>query len=735
MQLKAFDDISGIITGIILDAENDEPVAHAYIHIEELNRFTYSDRNGQFVIRNLPQGNYNLLIHRLGYSSQSISFNIQTDDEKEISIRLTPTVLTGGSLVVISESDGLRGSNLEHASIKLTGSTLRRNIGTTLSETLSNQPGFEQRSMGLAPARPVIRGLGDERVLILQDGERTGDFSASASDHALTIDPVSADEIEIARGPAALEYGSNAIGGVINVVRNQIATSVPSSLNGAATIQASSVNEGASVAGVLSIPMDNYVLNLDLSGRYGNNFQTPSGTVKNSDYLSTSNAIGLSTIRSWGYSGISVSGYLNNYGIPPDPIGGHEEGVDIEMSRFQIENRSEILLEHSFFKLLETQLSYRYYNHKEFETSEIIGTEMTRNSTNFTAKLRHRNIGFIKDGVVGFWSEFNDTYIFDRFNIETNGLSASLFTIQEANFGPFHLETGFRLDFNTEIPKQDKPESRIGNIRQRSFIGLASSASLIYNFNNGYQLGTTIMHSFRPPTSNELFSEGPHIAAYSFEIGNPDLDPERGFGKELFLRFRDPGFSLDLTGYHNSFSNFIYSRDTGRENIFFPSLNDFQFTGLKAVIYGFEAQTEFEILQRFVLKSSLSYTLGKRDVTEEEIDLMDNDQKQRDYLPLMPPLRLTIGAEYSFNSFSVGGDMRYVARQDRTTMFEEPTDAFTIFNLRADYRKTTKNNLLHTLSLSVNNLFDTEYRNHLSRLKEIFPEPGRNINLLYRLYF
>lgn len=733
LSVEAFD-TSGLISGHVTDSETGDAVPFAYVHLEKINRFTNTDRKGYFKIQNIPVGNHSLIVHRLGYAGQSVSFTITDNMEKELDIQLRPTLLTGQSVEVVADADNLRGPNLEHASIKLTGSSLRRNLGSTLSETLSSQPGFDQRTMGAAPARPVIRGLGDERVLILQDGERTGDFSASSADHAVSVDPVSANEIEIARGPAALAYGSNAIGGVINVVRNQIATSIPSSLNGTITSQLASVNSGASLAGTLSMPLDDIVLNIDLNGRYGDNFRSPTGRISNSGYLTSNSSAGVSFIKPWGYSGLAISTYLSNYGIPPDPIGGHPNGVDIEMRKFQVESRSEILFENHFLKYLEAQLSYRYYNHREFETSEIIGTEFTKNSINLTLKGRHRGVGGFDDGTIGIWGEFHDTFIYDRFNIETNGISLSSFTIQEVDIGPLHIGLGARLDYNTEIPKEDRPNSRIGNIRQRSFLGLATSGSFIYNFGRGFYSGVTFMHSFRPPTSDELYSQGPHIAAYSFEIGNPELNAERGVGKELFLRYKSTDATFEISGYHNNFSNFIFPRDTGRENLFFPTLNDYQYEGVRAVIYGFEAQSEFRLLSRVVASTSISYTIGNREVTDEEIVSQGIDS-DRSNLPMMPPLQATLQLNYIHRSFSIGGNVRLASKQDRVTEFEKPTDSYTLIGMRSEYRFHSSGNRFHSVSLNVNNLTNIEYRNHLSRLKEVFPEPGRNITLLYKLYF
>lgn len=724
----------GSFSGSVIDAETGSPVSFAYIHLEGYNRTATSDRDGRFRLTNIPEGEIRLVIHRLGYASRSEEYTISADEEKEVVIELRQTILSGGTVEVTARADGIRGGNLERASLKMTGSELRRNLGTTLSETLSSKPGFDQRTMGAAPARPVIRGLGDERVLILQDGERMGDVSATSADHAVSIDPVGADEIEIARGPAALAYGGNAIGGVVNVVRNQIATSVPSRTTGTATLQGSSVNSGLSAAGLLTIPRGDLVYNIDVNGRYGDDFRAPGGSIQNSGFLTSNSTAGVSYIRPWGYTGLAVSGYFSDYGIPPDADGGHPNGVDIEMRQIQIENRNEFLLSNRFFRNIETSAAFRHYNHREFETETIIGTEYIVNSGNIGVKANHRDIGFFKNGRVGLWGEVKDYTVVDRANIESVTFNSALYTIQEAEFGPFDLELGTRLELSLVQPKEERFSRLIGEIRQRTFSGLASSAALTYNAGRGWSIGGVVMHSFRPPSSEELFSQGPHIAAFTFEIGNPDIDPERGIGSELFVRYRGSRSSLEVAGFYNDFSRYIYPRDTGRESVPFPTLNEFQFESTKAELFGFEAQAEQQLSRSLVAQVSAAYTRGNRDLSDEEAELQPQ-LRDRDPLPMVPPFTVTGGLTWFRSGLSIGSSVRYSAAQNRPAQFEEPTDSYVVLNANAEYRHTTSGNLLHTFSIRGQNLLNQEYRNHLSRLKEIFPEPGINISLLYRLYF
>lgn len=724
----------GTLAGKVTDAVTGEPVAYVYMHFHEIQRSATSDRQGRFQINNIPAGTYTLILHRIGYTDQFQPIIVTPGHSEDLEIRMQPSVLTGDAIEIVGLHEASRGSRLVDASTAVTGLDLRRNLDATLSGTIAGKPGIAQRSMGAAPTRPVIRGLGDVRLLILQDGERTGDVSHTTADHAVTIDPVSAEEIEIARGPTALAYGSNAIGGVVNVVRNQIPSSRPLSAHGAASMQASSVNNGMAVSGRVQTPWrDHFVVNLDVSGRLGQDYATPVGTIENSFFQTAGSSAALTYIQPWGYSGIALSSYLSRYGIPPDPTGGHPDGVDIEMARFQVESRSEVLFRDRSISMLEMQLSYRYYNHKEFETPVIIGTEYTANTVNLTFKGHYKGPGRLDGGIIGIWTEFQDYFIFDRFNLDANSYSAALFAIQEAETGPFNLKAAVRLEANAAQPRRERVSRMIGPIRQRSFIGLASSISASYDPGNGLAIGTSYMHSFRPPSLDELFSEGPHIAAYSFELGNPDLKPERGLGLDVFLRYKTTRGRLEGAVYHNWFSNYIYTQNTGRENHLFPGLNDYQFVGADARIYGVEVSGEYQLHRNFLLDAMAGYTRGERKVTPEEA-LLNSGQGSVTPLPMIPPLQSSLGLTFVHHRWHTGMRMRYSTTQDRLGEFETKTDEFFLLDATVQYH-TTGGGLLHTFTFKVENILDSEYYNHLSRIKELFPEPGRNFSLLYRVYF
>lgn len=719
------------VKGIITDAETKEPVSFSYIHLEEINRTVVADPDGKYEIRNVPNGSYTLTVHRIGYLTQSRQITVNGKDFL-IDIALKPTVLSSQSVEVVGQSGSLEGSGIEDASRKVLGSDLRRNLGSTLAATLSNLPGFSERKMGSAPGRPVIRGLGDERVLILQDGMRSGDVSDQSADHAVTVDPISAQEVQVARGPAALEYGANAIGGVINVVRNQIETSVPRRVTGSLTMNGETVNTGFSGALDATVPYNDLALSLELNGRTALNTTTPDGELANTYFNSTNSAAGLSWVKNWGYIGGAFSTYFSNYGIPPDPD-GHPNGVDIEMQKFQYDLKSEVVVNKDFIRIIEGDLSLKNYTHREIESNGSLGTEFGLVTTNFSLKAKHNGISIFEKGSFGLWTETEDYAVMGASTPDANSYKAGFYLIEEADFDALHLEGGLRLDWVLNKPVEEDPDSGIGNIRAREFTALSSSFTASYSFGSGISSGVTLLHSFRAPSLEELYSEGPHLASYSYEIGNPDLEPERALAKELFIRYQSNRTAMEAAVFHNGFSNYLYARDTGERNNRRPDLNNYQFVGTEADLYGFEFSGEVQLLNFIVANGSVSYTKAERNVSEEEQATTGYDKDSRP-LPQIPPLKSSFTLKYVKKGFEAGSRLRIAADQDRTGEFETPTEGYTLVDVFAQYRLNGAK-FLHTFSLNINNLMNEEYRDHLSRIKDLRPEPGRNISLLYRLYF
>lgn len=716
---------SNSISGYVIDSESGDPIPFVYLHVEELNRSTTSDATGYFTIQNLPTGELHIAVHRLGYKTVHINVTLDEDDlNKEIEIKLTPTLLSSQSIEVTAEEIH-SGSHLTHVSQKLFGDDLRQQMGATLAQTLSNVPGISQRTMGVATGRPIIRGLGDERLSILEDGINSGDISDQSSDHAVTIESSATQEIEIARGPAALAYGANAVGGIINVVSNKISSNIPRKINGNLSLNGESVNNGGATSLSLSIPINKFVVNTNLNGRTSLDTNTPLGKIQNTYTNSYSTSVGISYIQDWGYIGSSISYYDSEYGIPPDPA-GHPEGVDIDMQKFQYVFKAEYIFRNSPFKVWETDFSINNYNHIEFESSGIIGTEFGLVTTNLRSFVTHGELGILEKGNLGISVEIEDYAVFGAATPNSNSYSFGAFVVEEKDFDNLHLEAGLRFDYVINTPEADDPASRIGNIRSRSFPALSSSISAIYPLGKNLHTGATLLLSFRAPSLEELFSEGPHLASYSFEIGNPNLEAERGLAKEFFLTYNNKNTVLEAAIYHNGFSNYLYAQDTGRRNVRFPDLNDFQFVGVMAQLYGFEFSAEQQFFKNLLLEGSVSYTIGRQDES--------TTSSKQVPLPFIPPLSLKSSLKYSVNNLKFGSRITVNTDQNDLGDFETATVGFTLVDAFASYQLFS-GKLLHTFSFNITNLLDTTYRNHLSRIKDLNPEAGRNFSLLYRLYF
>ncbi len=716
---------SNSISGYVIDSESGDLIPFVYLHVEELNRSTTSDATGYFRIQNLPAGELHIAAHRLGYKTVHINVILDEDEvHKEIEISLTPTLLSSQSIEVTAEEIH-SGSHLTHVSQKLFGDDLRQQMGATLAQTLSNVPGISQRTMGVATGRPIIRGLGDERLSILEDGINSGDISDQSSDHAVTIESSATQEIEIARGPAALAYGANAVGGIINVVSSKISTNVPQRISGTVSISGESVNTGGSSSLSLSVPVNTFVINANLNGRTSLDTNTPLGKIENTYTNTYSTSVGLSYIQNWGYIGSSFSYYDSEYGIPPDPA-GHPDGVDIDMQKFQYVFKTEYVFKNSSFKVWETDFSINNYNHIEFESNGVIGTEFGLVTTNLRSFVTHGELGILEKGNFGISLEIEDYAVFGAATPNSNSYSFGAFIVQEKDVEKLHLEAGLRFDYVINSPETDDPTSRIGNIRSRTFPALSSSLSAIYPIGNNIQAGATLLHSFRAPSLEELFSEGPHLASYSFEIGNPNLDAERGLAKELFLTYNNKNTVVEAALYHNSFSNYLYAQDTGRRNVRFPDLNDFQFVGVKAQLYGFELSAEQQLFNNLLYKGSIAYTIGRQNESTASSNQIP--------LPLIPPLSIKSSIKYTVNNFDLGSRVTINTAQNELGVFETKTDGFTLIDGFASYRLFS-GKLMHTFSFNLTNLLDATYRNHLSRIKDLNPEAGRNFSLLYRLYF
>lgn len=708
------------VHGVVHD-NNGSPLAAVAVRLPRLGRTELSHDDGTFHLERVPEGDHVILFERIGYRTHAITVSVTQSGTARLDIVLVPSALEVQGFVVTGTPTARSGDRMVRPVDVLSAQELTRRLEGTVASTLQSQPGMAAVTMGPATARPVIRGLGGDRVLMLEDGERVGDVSAVSSDHATAVDPVSAQRIEVVRGPSALLYGSQALGGVINVIREEVPRTVHHGIHSTVSLQAQSVNKGVvGSATILSGLGRNLALRLEGGLREAGDLTTPEGTLGNTGVTTRNLAGGASWVGERGHIGGAYRFYGNEYGIPGGFVGAHPAGVNIEMTRHVVKGDAQ-LREVGPFAMIEGSSSHTRYNHKEIEPGGILGTEYGLFTTAGELKAHHAEVGLLTGGTVGLRGQY------ERFGFG-GGLSTtdarrwtlSAYAHEEMELEDWTVEAGVRWDHIRADALEEDPDASIGDVRDRNFHAFSGSFGVLRRLGGGLTAGLSLARAFRAPDISELYSEGPHLASYSFEVGNPDLDTEVGTGVDLFLRLDRGAIRGEIAAFHNAVAGYLYPRETGEIS---PrtQLPIYQYTGADARLVGLEGGLEIALGERVALDGTLSWVRGT---------LVDEDEP----LPFIPPLNGRVGARFDTPVWFAGAEARIAAGQDRLGAFETTTEGYAVLGLSAGLR-TTLGGRLHTVTFRLDNVTDETYRNHLSRTKEIMPEAGRGVSLVYRLVF
>lgn len=709
---------AGCIAGVLTDSETGEPVDWAAVSIVELHRLEPAHEGGRFTFCSVPAGSYTLEVRLIGYRTAQYEVLVRDRDTTFLNIGLQPSILQTEEVVVTARRGGSDWLG-NGATQTLSGASLQQSLGRTLAETIEGEPGVSQQSMGPATARPVVRGLGGNRLVILEDGASTGDASSISSDHAVTADPLAAERIEILRGPASFVYSSNALGGILNMEREKTITNRPDRVHGTGSIQGETVNTGIAVGASLGIPAGPLGVQVHGSYRSAGDINTPDGTIANSD-LETFDG---SVAAAWLFPSGSVRGsgghYRSSYGIPGVP-GGHEEGVRIDMDRTQYAANLDYHIDSSFLKRIRTDLGFTRYYHREVEPEGSIGTEFGILTSAAAVRFHHDSVGRITDaGILSLQGEHVNLAA-NGLNIpETNEQSIAASLFEQKQFGRVTLSGAVRFDLKTVRP-METDSSEVGRIRARTFSGLSGGVAASVRIVDHLYVEGSAARAFRAPSVEELFSEGPHLASYSYEIGNADLHAETGLSIEGSLRYTTSNGHARLTVFRNAIDDFVFPSATGDTN-FRTLLPIYQHRGENALFNGVETEVEHELPGGLILAGALGYVSGTRSGGSAP-------------LPFIPPLNGSVALRWSTGFLFTGASARFAAAQRRVGEFEEPTEGYGVLDAFVQYRIASEQ-WMHVIVVKADNVFDTAYRNHLSRLKSVLPEPGRNLRLLYRLYF
>jgi iron complex outermembrane recepter protein len=633
----------------------------------------------------------------------------------------------------------------------LTGEALTRDVRTTIGDTLAKLPGVSSTSFGPNASRPVLRGFQGERVRVLKDGIGSVDVSNTSVDHPVVVNPLTAERIEVLRGPSALLYGSAAIGGVVNVLDGRIPRRVPghdvhvdaTATYGSAAEERSGFGQAdvalgggfvAHVDGSYSKTFDldtgNFILSAPLRAQAVasadpaiRDLATLRGKLPNSSARTWEVAGGAAYIADGGTVGVSFSHYDNLYGVPIrfslDPAVEAEQ-VRIAAKQDRVDLRAEINAGDSFIDTIRFRTAYADYRHSEIDDTGAIGTTFLNKSTESRLEFAQAKRGNWR-GAFGAQLAIRDFNVIgaEAFVPKNTTQQFGVFTLQEIDAGPLRAEAGVRFE-RTTLSATASPVIGNPDLR-RNFSAVSGSIGASYEVAPEIRIGLTASHSERAPAAEELFANGPHAGTQAFEIGNPDFTLEKSNGVEASLRGSRTGMSFSVAVYYNWFSNFIYEDQTGAVQADLPV---FQLRQDDARYWGLEGEIAANIA-RFGGWTVKADALG--DYTNATIVGVGP-------APRIPPMRFLGGLEGKSDMIDLRAEVEWTSKQMRLAAFETPTSGFTTVNASATVRPFGKDGKA-SLILSANNLLNVEARRHASFLKDYAPLAGRDIRVTARISF
>ncbi|MEN5071566.1 TonB-dependent receptor [Stenotrophomonas sp. TWI1183] len=665
----------------------------------------------------------------------------------------------------------------------LAGERLDEQKAGTLGDTVAKLPGVQSTFFGPGVGRPIIRGQEGPRVAVLSNGMGNMDASTVSADHATSIEPFLADQIEVLKGPATLLFGSGAIGGAVNVVDGRIARELPDRpLSGRAELRGNSVNDERSGMFRLDGVSGNVVLHVDGLVRNGDDFRIPGyavidgledhsghdheegdteeprrGRLDNSSIRTRAGGVGATWLGDEGYFGVSASTYRTNYGIPNgahvhadddhdhdhdhdhgDEEEGDEHDVRIDMVQNRFEAKGGIYQPTSFLKNINLRTAYTDYEHTELEA----GTPATR----FTNRGIEARLEAVQEQIGGWDGAFGLQFGNSDFGAkgeeafvpDTGTKNIGLFVLQEKQFGPFKLELGGRHDQVKLDPT--------GDYRARKFDATNLSAAGIWTLNDAVDLRFGIDSSERAPTNEELYAAGAHIATRSLEIGDANLKTERGQRVELGIHTHSDRVDFSASIYQTRFKDFIYLADTG----VVESLPVRLWTQQDATFKGAEAEALFHLFEGNAgdwdlrvfgdyVKAELDGS-GSRsvDIAVPHGDHNHNytvDLANTGYLPRIAPGRVGADLRWSRDGWRASvGAVRYSSQKD-VAQNEDPSNGYTLVDAHLAYRWDRTDSNSYEVFLDGNNLTNREVRPHTSLLRDYSPLPGRGVAFGIRAYF
>ncbi|MBM4131829.1 TonB-dependent receptor, partial [bacterium] len=611
--------------GRVVSALDGRPVAGAVVQPVDGGRAVVAGPAGEFALVVHRAGPLRVRVTAAGFQAWAGDLGAAAATQD---IALTPTVYWDEGVSVVADA-AAQAKRIAEPALTLEGPALRRELATTIAASLAAQPGVAVRSMGPAPARPVIRGLDGHRLLVLEDGASTGDLSATSPDHAVVVEPLVASRVDVLRGPAALTLGSNVIGGAVDVRREALPVDPVAAWAGQAGLRLGSVNDG--IDGQLGAggPLGPLRLKADVVARRGGDLRVPGRRLANTDGWGWDASGGAGLGGAWGHAAVAAGRVEAGYGIPGGFLGGHARGVDIELERTRVDGVLALDRPVRGLGALRFSSSTKSYYHRELESSGICGVAFGLVTHDVGVQARLDRDAPLPGAIVGLSGQYRDLDTAClSFVPRTQETSLGAYLWDQWQPGRFELEAALRWD-RRRIAPAAVDSNKAGLIRTRRFDGVAAAASIAWPRDASHSFRGSLTRSFQPPAIEELFSEGPHLAAYSYEIGNAELEPERGLGWELEYRLDLDAARCTAAVFRYDVDGYVHAVDTGQTE-WGPGeegrLARYQYRGQDARLTGAEVSASWRLDERWQLGATASRVTGT--VTEGDARA----------LPRIPPL-------------------------------------------------------------------------------------------------
>jgi iron complex outermembrane receptor protein len=706
------------ISGTVTDSAG-RPVAGVDVSLPELSRQSATGVDGRFAFAEVAPGTYTLVLRHPGYAP--VVRRVVVPGATRVDVALRRSIVLLEALTVTATRSPAEALASPLATATLGAGTLNRSYGVSLAHALEVLSGVRALTTGGEIGKPMIRGLSGARVLVLEDGSRLEDYSWSDEDGP-SVEPRFADRVEVIRGPASVLYGSDALGGVVNVLPREVpdARSAYGVFRGDAEVYGASNNHEFGSALRLEGATGGVGWLAGLVGRHSEALHTPAGELDNTGFTAVNGEGAVGTQGDWG----KLTGRFTHYAgefhlleadtaqLPPPPTGGQETGPVRKLSddRLQVGGTFPT-------GSIRLETKGQWERHWLAETVEgdtasgEKGFDLLLNTVTLDL-LVHHGAGGRLTGTLGTSGSYqsNATRGEEPLVPGARTMGAAAFVFEQASFGRWSVLAGARMD-GRRLDTDSNTALGIG-VERRHYTAWSGDLGVVFRPIPGFALALNGGRAWRAPTLFELLTNGPHPGEARFEIGQPDLRPETSLNLDASVRWQSDRVHGEVAGFRNRIADYIYIAPTGATQ---DSLPVYRYQQADAVLWGAEVAFEVQAWRNLALRARLDFVRGERVADKEP-------------LPQIPPLRTKLGAEWRDAGFDAGIDVDLVARQSRLSPFDLPTGAYNLVDLFAGFEPRLGPRPLR-IQLEVRNALNRRYRDFLSRYKVFALNPGRNIVL------